>query len=78
MRKIDELFIKAASKGAAVRESLVSRFKKDKGSSEIIVTIGLMVIALVILVVMKDKITSFVNTLVDSMTTKATGILNGN
>lgn len=75
MKKIDELWFKALNKGLAVRESLRSRLRKDKGSSEIVVVIGLMVIALVVLIVMKDKITAFVNTLTDAMTNKAINIL---
>lgn len=75
MKKIDEIWFKVLNKGLAARESLRSRLKKDKGSSEIIVVIGLMVIALVVLIVMKDKITAFVNTLTDAMTNKAINIL---
>lgn len=75
MRKIDEVLIKVMSKGNVLKESLASRLKKDKGLDGIIVVIGLMIIALVIMILMKDEISDFISTLVDKMTTKATNIL---
>lgn len=52
-------------------------FEKKAGIDGILVTVGLCIIALLLCVVMKDSLTSFITTLVESMTTKAKGILNG-
>lgn len=51
--------------------------KREPGIDGILVTVGLCVIALVICVVMKDSMSSFVKTLVEAMTTKAQQILTG-
>lgn len=51
--------------------------KKEKGIDGILVTIGLCIIALVLCVVMKDSLTSFIKIVTDSMTEKAKEILNG-
>ena len=50
---------------------------REEGIDGILVTVGLCIIALLLCVVMKDSLTSFITTLVTSMTTKAQGILNG-
>lgn len=47
------------------------------GIDGILVTVGLCIIALLLCVVMKDSLTSFIQTLVTNMTSKAQGILNG-
>ncbi|MBS7239816.1 MAG: hypothetical protein KIG94_06480 [Acetatifactor sp.] len=57
-----------------VKEHALSR---EEGIDGILVTVGLCIIALLLCVVMKDSLTSFITTLVTSMTTKAQGILNG-
>ncbi|MBO4750053.1 MAG: hypothetical protein J5546_07015 [Lachnospiraceae bacterium] len=49
----------------------------DPGIDGILVTVGLCIIALLLCVVMKDSLTSFIQTIVTSMTTKANGILSG-
>lgn len=51
--------------------------KKEEGIDGILVTIGLCIIALVLCVVMKDSLTGFINTIVASMTEKASAILQG-
>ncbi|MBR1853942.1 MAG: hypothetical protein IJ794_12505 [Lachnospiraceae bacterium] len=58
-----------------VKEELF--WKKDEGIDGILVTVGLCIIALVLCVVMKDSLSTFITTLVSSMTSKATTILNG-
>lgn len=58
---------------AAVKKA-VSR--KSQGIDGLLVTVGLCIIALVLCVVMKDQLTTFIKTIVEAMTTKATGILN--
>lgn len=52
-------------------------WKKDAGIDGILVTVGLCIIALLLCVVMKDSLSTFITTLVSSMTSKATTILNG-
>lgn len=51
-------------------------WKKDEGIDGILVTVGLCIIALVLCVLMKDSLSTFITTLVSSMTSKATAILN--
>lgn len=57
----------------AAIESVVR--KKSKGIDGLLVTVGLCIIALVLCVVMKDSLTTFIQTIVANMTTKAQGIL---
>ncbi|MCM1191535.1 MAG: hypothetical protein NC123_09290 [Butyrivibrio sp.] len=51
--------------------------KKEPGIDGILVTVGLCIIALLLCVVMKDSLTTFIKTLVDAMTEKAQQILTG-
>lgn len=51
--------------------------KKEPGIDGILVTVGLCIIALLLCVVMKDSLTAFIRTLVESMTVKAQQILTG-
>lgn len=51
--------------------------KKEEGIDGILVTVGLCIIALLLCVVMKDSLTSFIQTLVEAMTLKAKTILTG-
>lgn len=60
--------------GNVVREKAL---KKEKGIDGILVTVGLCIIALLLCVVMKDSLTTFIKTLVDAMTIKAQQILTG-
>ncbi|GFH94675.1 hypothetical protein IMSAGC003_01207 [Lachnospiraceae bacterium] len=48
---------------------------KSSGIDGLLVTVGLCIIALLLCVVMKDKLEVFLNTIVDALTAKATGIL---
>lgn len=48
---------------------------KSSGIDGLLVTVGLCIIALLLCVVMKDKLEIFIGTIVDSLTKKATGIL---
>lgn len=52
-------------------------WKKEAGLDGILVTVGLCVIALLLCVVMKDSLTTFVETLVNAMTQEAMNILTG-
>lgn len=51
--------------------------KKEPGIDGILVTVGLCIIALLLCVVMKDSLTTFIKTLVEAMTAKAQQILTG-
>lgn len=51
-------------------------FHKSAGIDGIIVTVGLCIVALVICVVFKTQLTTFVTDLLGKMTQKATGILD--
>ncbi|MCR5255449.1 MAG: hypothetical protein K6D96_05910 [Acetatifactor sp.] len=51
--------------------------KKESGVDGILVTVGLCIIALVLCVVMRDSLTTFITTLVSSMTSEAGEILSG-
>ena len=50
---------------------------KESGIDGIIVTVGLCIIALLLCVVMKDSLKTFIETIVDSMTDEAQRILTG-
>lgn len=57
----------------AVKKFLVA---KSSGIDGLLVTVGLCIIALVLCVVMKDSLTTFINSIVTSMQEKAVGILD--
>lgn len=48
---------------------------KSSGIDGLLVTVGLCIIALLLCVVMKDKLELFIGTIVDALTAKATAIL---
>uniref|UniRef100_UPI004057023C hypothetical protein n=1 Tax=Acetatifactor sp. TaxID=1872090 RepID=UPI004057023C len=49
--------------------------RKHEGLEGVLVTVGLCIIALLLCVVMKDSISTFITTLVGNLTTRAQGIL---
>lgn len=51
--------------------------KKEPGIDGILVTVGLCIIALLLCVVMKDSLETFIRTIVGAMTTEAQRILTG-
>lgn len=51
--------------------------RQEKGIDVILVTVGLCIIALLLCVVMKDSLTTFIQTIVTAMQTKAADILTG-
>ena len=51
--------------------------EKEPGIDGILVTVGLCIIALLLCVVMKDSLKTFIETLVTAMTTEAQKILTG-
>lgn len=67
MKKLQKIWEKV--KGHAMR--------REQGIDGILVTVGLCIIALLLCVVMKDSLTSFIQTIVSAMQTKAADILTG-
>ena len=51
--------------------------KKEPGIDGILVTVGLCIIALLLCVVMKDSLQTFIETIVSAMTSEAQEILTG-
>jgi len=51
--------------------------QREQGIDGILVTVGLCIIALLLCVVMKDSLTTFIQTIVTAMQTKAADILTG-
>lgn len=51
--------------------------KREEGIDGILVTVGLCIIALLLCVVMKDSLSTFIENIVSALETKATGILTG-
>lgn len=51
--------------------------RQEQGIDGILVTVGLCIIALLLCVVMKDSLTTFIQTIVTAMQTKAADILTG-
>lgn len=62
---------------AAVKKLLKRGMKKEPGIDGILVTVGLCIIALLLCVVMKDSLTTFITTIVNSLTGEAQKILTG-
>lgn len=71
---IEQVMYKIMQVGRFVKRQAM---KKEPGIDGILVTVGLCIIALLLCVVMKDSLTTFIKTLVDAMTTKAQQILTG-
>lgn len=67
MKKLQKMWEKV--KGHAMR--------REPGIDGILVTVGLCIIALLLCVVMKDSLTTFIQTIVTAMQTKAADILTG-
>lgn len=60
-----------------VRGLLLKGMEKEPGIDGILVTVGLCIIALLLCVVMKDSLQTFIETIVNAMTTEAQKILTG-
>lgn len=63
--------------GKAAKCLLEKGMKKEAGIDGILVTVGLCIIALLLCVVMKDSLTTFIETIVASLTTEAQKLLTG-
>lgn len=72
------LFISKRKVCKAAEDFMKERiFRRSSGIDGILVTVGLCIIALLLCVVMKDRLAAFIETIVTSLTNKATGILGG-
>ncbi len=69
--KLDGAIINGNSKAAQLF------LKKRDGIDGLLVTVGLCIIALLLCVVMKDSLTTFITNIVSALQTKATAILQG-
>lgn len=63
--------------GHRAKRLLLKGMEKNPGIDGILVTVGLCIIALLLCVVMKDSLQSFIETIVTAMTTEAQKILTG-
>lgn len=80
-----EIPIKQNKKGTKYEEFMQRTGKNAKrtalrqaaGDRRVLVTVGLCIIALLLCVVMKDSLTTFIQTIVTAMQTKAADILTG-
>lgn len=62
----------------SIRDRLIQlAMKKEPGIDGILVTVGLCIIALLLCVVMKDSLQTFIETIVNAMTSEAKDILTG-
>lgn len=62
----------------SIRDRLIQLvMKKEPGIDGILVTVGLCIIALLLCVVMKDSLQTFIETIVNAMTSEAKDILTG-
>ena len=62
----------------SIRDRLIQLvMKKEPGIDGILVTVGLCIIALLLCVVMKDSLQTFIETIVNAMTSEAKNILTG-
>ena len=59
----------------AAEKLLEKGMKKEPGVDGILVTVGLCIIALILCVVMKNKLTELITSIVDALKTRAEGIL---
>lgn len=64
-------------KNAILMRVFEKGMKKESGIDGILVTVGLCIIALLLCVVMKDSMTAFIQTIVNTLTTEAQKILTG-
>ncbi len=75
----DNLFVSAKMAAMRAGEKVKTALtKKSLGIDGILVTVGLCIIALVLIVVMKDQLAEYITTLVSSMTNKSQNILSLN
>ena len=69
--------MKGTEKRGLLGRALQWGMKKEPGIDGILVTVGLCIIALLLCVVMKDSLQTFIETIVSTMTSEARDILTG-
>lgn len=69
--------MKRTEKRNILAKLLCLGMKKEPGIDGILVTVGLCIIALLLCVVMKDSLQTFIETIVGTMTAEASNILTG-
>ena len=69
--------MKGTEKRGVLGKALRWGMKKEPGIDGILVTVGLCIIALLLCVVMKDSLQTFIETIVSAMTSEAKDILTG-
>ena len=69
--------MKGTEKRNIINKLLWLGMKKEPGIDGRLVTVGLCIIALLLCVVMKDSLQTFIETIVGAMTTQAREILTG-
>jgi len=75
--KLDDFAVKAMVAGQRIKNEVKDfATRKHEGVDGILVTVGLCIIALVLIVVLKDNLANYVSQLVKSMTDKSETILN--
>ena len=82
MRRIKKGFVCVENRVRVVLGNLVQKLgammmEKEEGIDGILVTVGLCIIALLLCVVMKNSLTTFIQNIVSSLTTSANNILAG-
>lgn len=70
---MNKLMNKVTNKAQEVKAAVLAT---DKGGKEIIVELGLTVVAVALIVVFRDQIKSLVDTIMTSATTTITGLFN--
>lgn len=68
---------KTSTMGHRMKRLVWKGMEKEPGIDGILVTVGLCIIALLLCVVMKDSLKTFIETIVTAMTTEAQKILTG-
>lgn len=71
------LYQLAGMAGKVLRKIKEMGMKKESGIDGIIVTVGLCIIALLLCVIMKDSLKTFIETIVKSLTNEAQKVLTG-
>ena len=71
---VERMVVKAR---LAVDRVFLAGMRKEEGIDGILVTVGLCIIALLLCVVMKDSLKTFIETIVASLTSEAKEVLSG-
>jgi len=72
-----KLYVRKMQMKASLNRVMSAAMQKEPGIDGILVTVGLCIIALLLCMVMKDSLKTFVETLVSAMTEEAKEVLAG-